>query len=56
MKTIIGCIEEVMMEAFQASGYEEKFGKVTVSNRPDLCEYQCSALWLQPRLTERRRS
>ena len=42
MKTIIGCIEEVMMEAFQASGYEEKFGKVTVSNRPDLCEYQCN--------------
>ena len=31
-----------MMEAFQASGYEEKFGKVTVSNRPDLCEYQCN--------------
>ena len=42
MKTIIGCIEEVMMEAFQASGYEEKFGKVTVSTRPDLCEYQCN--------------
>ena len=42
MKTIIGCIEEVMMEAFKASGYEEKFGKVTVSNRPDLCEYQCN--------------
>ena len=42
MKTIIGCIAEVMMEAFQASGYEEKFGKVTVSNRPDLCEYQCN--------------
>ncbi len=42
MKTFIGCIEEVMMEAFNASGYEEKFGKVTVSNRPDLCEYQCN--------------
>ncbi len=42
MKTFIGCIEEVMMEAFKASGYEEKFGKVTVSNRPDLCEYQCN--------------
>ena len=42
MKTFIECIEEVMMEAFKASGYEEKFGKVTVSNRPDLCEYQCN--------------
>ena len=42
MKTFTECIETVMKEAFQACGYEEKFGKVTLSNRPDLCEYQCN--------------
>ena len=42
MKTFTECIEKVMKEAFQACGYEEKFGKVTLSNRPDLCEYQCN--------------
>ena len=40
MKTFTECIEKVMKEAFQACGYEEKFGKVTLSNRPDLCEIQ----------------
>ena len=42
MKTFTECTEKVMKEAFQACGYEEKFGKVTLSNRPDLCEYQCN--------------
>ena len=31
-----------MQKAFAASGYEEEYGKVTLSNRPDLCEYQCN--------------
>lgn len=30
--------EKVMTEC----GYDTKFAKVTVSNRPDLCEYQCN--------------
>ena len=42
MKKIIEKIEEVVKEAFTASEYDEKFAKVTVSNRPDLCEYQCN--------------
>lgn len=42
MKKIIEKIEEVVKEAFAASEYDEKFAKVTVSNRPDLCEYQCN--------------
>lgn len=42
MKKIIESMETVMKEGFTASGYEEKFAKVTVSNRPDLCEYQCN--------------
>ena len=31
-----------MKNAFEAAGYERELGKVTVSNRPDLCEYQCN--------------
>ena len=42
MKKIIEKIEEAVKEAFVASEYDEKFAKVTVSNRPDLCEYQCN--------------
>ena len=30
------------MEALEANGYDGKYGKVTLSNRPDLCEYQCN--------------
>lgn len=42
MKKIIECMETAIREAFTASGYDEKFAKVNVSNRPDLCEYQCN--------------
>ena len=28
--------------AFTGQGYDAKYGKVTLSNRPDLCEYQCN--------------
>lgn len=42
MKTIIECIEAEVKKAFQASQYDEKFAKVSLSNRPDLCEYQCN--------------
>ena len=31
-----------MGKAFESAGYEAELGKVTVSNRPDLCEYQCN--------------
>ena len=42
MKKILDIITEKMQEAFVAAGYEASFGRVTVSNRPDLCEYQCN--------------
>ena len=42
MKKIMECMEAVIKEAFAASGYDEKFARVNVSNRPDLCEYQCN--------------
>ena len=31
-------ISEEMAKAFEAAGYDRELGKVTVSNRPDLCE------------------
>lgn len=42
MKKILELIEEELEQAFEAVGYEKKYAKVTVSNRPDLCEYQCN--------------
>lgn len=42
MKTIIEMITEEVKQAFLQKGYEEKFGTVTLSNRPDLCQYQCN--------------
>lgn len=31
-----------LKEAFAACGYEEKFGTASLSNRPDLCQFQCN--------------
>ncbi len=42
MKKILEIIENELKKAWTACGYEEKFGKVVLSNRPDLCEYQCN--------------
>ena len=42
MKKIIDVLQEVMEDGFEQAGYEKKFGFVTVSNRPDLCQYQCN--------------
>ncbi len=42
MKKILELITEKMEAAFAAAGYDPAYGKVTVSNRPDLCEYQCN--------------
>ena len=42
MKKILEALEQELKAAFTACGYEEKFAKVVLSNRPDLCEYQCN--------------
>ncbi len=42
MKKFLDLISEEMQSAFGAAGYDETLGKVTLSNRPDLCEYQCN--------------
>lgn len=42
MKKLLELISEEVKKAFAEAGYEEELGRVTVSNRPDLCEYQCN--------------
>ena len=42
MKKILDLISEEMEAAFERAGYRKELGKVTISNRPDLCEYQCN--------------
>lgn len=42
MNKLIDIITDEVTKAFVAAGYDAKYGKVTLSNRPDLCEYQCN--------------
>ena len=40
MIKILDKITEVISEAFVSCGYDSKYGKIGISNRPDLCQYQ----------------
>ena len=42
MTKILDLITEEMEQAFADAGYEKELARVTLSNRPDLCEYQCN--------------
>lgn len=42
MKKILTLIEEELVPAFEQAGVDASYAKVTVSNRPDLCEFQCN--------------
>ena len=42
MEKILDLISEEMQQAFERAGYEREFGRVSLSNRPDLCEFQCN--------------
>ena len=42
MKKFLDLITEEVTKAFTECGYDAKYAKVTLSNRPDLCEYQCN--------------
>ena len=42
MEKILDIITKKMQAAFVAAGYDASFGRVNLSNRPDLCEYQCN--------------
>ncbi len=42
MERILDIISRKMEQAFADAGYDAAYGRVTVSNRPDLCQYQCN--------------
>lgn len=42
MKKILDLITDEVTTAFVECGYDAKYARVTLSNRPDLCEYQCN--------------
>ncbi len=42
MEKILELIAKEVGDAFEAAGYDRELGKVTLSNRPDLCEFQCN--------------
>ena len=61
MKKIMEQMAEELSAAFEKAGYDPSYGKVTVSNRPDLCEYRIFAnfsatvLWQEPKHITRHR-
>lgn len=42
MDKLVDLISKEVAKAFEEAGFDAAYGKVTVSNRPDLCEYQCN--------------
>ena len=42
MDKILTLLTQRVSAAFERAGYDPSYGRVTVSNRPDLCEYQCN--------------
>ena len=42
MEKLTDQISRVLMAGFEAAGLDPALGRVTVSNRPDLCQYQCN--------------
>ena len=41
MQILVDLISQQVADAFEAAGFDRSFGKATLSNRPDLCEFQC---------------
>lgn len=42
MKKLMEQMAQELSVAFEKAGYDPCYGRVTVSNRPDLCEFQCN--------------
>jgi len=42
MKKLVDLLTYELEAAFEKAGYDKQYAKVTLSNRPDLCEYQCN--------------
>ena len=53
MKKFLELISEEMGKGFEAAGYEAQLGRVTLSNRPDLCEYQCNGAMAGAKLNQK---
>lgn len=42
MKNLVIQLTELVQSKFESLGYDKEYGKVEISNRPDLCQYQCN--------------
>lgn len=42
MKKLVDLITDEIQQSFEMAGYDASYGIVGLSNRPDLCEYQCN--------------
>ena len=42
MRALLDILGEELKRAFREAGYDDSRVGVTISNRPDLCEYQCN--------------
>ncbi len=42
MQKILDKITDILAAAFEKAGYGREYGKASVSNRPDLCDFQCN--------------
>ena len=42
MKLLLDLISQQLAEGFEKAGFDASFAKAALSNRPDLCEYQCN--------------
>ena len=42
MEKILNCMAVEIATAFQACGYDKSYAKITLSNRTDMCEFQCN--------------
>lgn len=42
MKKIMEILQEELSAAFTQAGYDKKYARVGLSNRPDLCQFQCN--------------
>ncbi|WP_138206037.1 arginine--tRNA ligase [Haloimpatiens lingqiaonensis] len=42
MEYLIKKLNNLVQEKFEKCGYDREYGRVNVSNRPDLCQFQCN--------------
>lgn len=42
MKKFIDILNDIFKNAFEELGYNNKYGEIHLSNRPDLCQFQCN--------------